>query len=291
MINFTLPEFYFNKDIIGFFTQLSKEKNNYFKYKVNFSSAYGNFPYAYWNGGYNNNLKNGVSYSEITNFFNNFKILPIRLNCSNICLEKNDLYDRYNNEILSIFENGINMIEFSNFEIYEILKEKYPFYNFILSKNCDFLCSLDINILNKINKSKDLYLISLPERFTLDKNFLTKIKKRSNIELTINPICNIRCGQYLNCQKNENFSQFNYQDINFYKNCQEKKSYENYFPYLSLEDIVNKYVPLGFHNFRINNVIDDNKDSLIMFLVNYFIKEEKKLEVYEKFFYYSRSLR
>ena len=61
MIYFTLPSFYFNFNIINKVMSLDKK---YYKFPVAFEAATGNFPYCYFNGGYNNNQGLGALYND-----------------------------------------------------------------------------------------------------------------------------------------------------------------------------------------------------------------------------------
>lgn len=284
IIYFTLPNFYFNLNINNFFYSLSKAKQEYFKLPIAFNCATGNFPYCYWNGGYNNNaiLKQEIGYKHFAEI-SQASFLPLRFNCANVLLQKEDFYDNMGNLILQLNENGSNTIEISNLELYLYLKEKYPTYRFVFSPQAELLYDITPEFINLIAKEDDFKIISLFEDKTLDLEFLEQINHRKKIELTVNPICNLQCPRYFDCQYYSHKTQYDYSFKNEYKNCNKSLTYQYRTPLISLEDIQNTYIPLGITHFRLSETICDSKDNLIIFLINYFIKEEYHDAVYQLF--------
>ncbi|MGF6375097.1 hypothetical protein M2140_000131 [Clostridiales Family XIII bacterium PM5-7] len=282
MIYFTLPSLYNNFEINDFFVNLSNYYSHFFKYKVVFSSVTGNFPFCYWNGGYNNNIDghNIATYEDFVSCAEEYSA-PIRFNCANVCLQENDVNDTMANLILSVNQTGSNSIELSNLEIYETLKKKYPEYTYVFSKEADLVFPMTPEIINIIDKECDFKLISLPEDKTTDMSFLEAISNPSKIELSVNTVCNKSCVKYKQCKMHEHQSQYDFSEVNNYKRCQEHSSYAERAPMITMDDIVAKYLPKGFNHFTLAEVISDSRDNLINFLVNYFIKDENKAEVYE----------
>lgn len=279
MINFSLPNFYFNFNVNNFIIKLNQTNSEYFKEKINFQYAYGNFPYAYWNGGYNNNMANDAFYHDFIRCPEE-SLVPISFNCSNIYLYENDYENTMMNLILKENENGINCIELSNIELYNFLIKKYPHYNYIFSKEADLLNPLTPEIINVL--SETFYMIQVPNNKYNDFNFLNEIKNKEKIEITINDKCSHFCQKYNLCKLHEHQAQYNFSGKNNYKNCKERKKYEDNF-LISLEDIKNIYLPLGFSHFSFDDVISDKqKDALLFAYVKYFIKEEYQILVLRK---------
>lgn len=273
MINITLPNFHYNYKIINFFTEVEKNFPQSFKYPTHFTYAAGNLPYCYWYGGYNINIANGPVYDDIIRCGQNIS-LPLRFNCSNICLTDDNLNDTLGNLILQHAETGSNIIELSNLAYLEYFQKKYPYYKYILSKNAQLLMPLDADNYNIIEKDSNLYLISLNEQHSCNLEFLKLLNNPRKYELQINSVCDCNCSNYMECQKLTHASQYNYSKFNHYKSCKNHKDYHLREPLLGLDNIINDYVPLGFINYNIADVINDNQDNLLVFLVNYFIKEE-----------------
>lgn len=276
MIYITLPNL-FNFYEINF---LKNIPDTYFKIKINFSTTKGNFPFCYWNGGFNNNKDDvKLSYYKISEYFNKINI-PVRLNCSNIYLNENDLEDSIANIILELGENGSNEIAISNISFYDILKEKYPNYKYIFSKEADLIYPFNEDIINLINENNIFKLIELPEYKIQDFNFLKKIKNKEKIELPINSICNINCINYKECLYHEHQSQYNFSLKNNFIYCN-KINKKNIF--LTFNDIKEKYLPLGYKHYSFLNSLFLSDAELINYIVNNFIKEEKQKEILEQY--------
>ncbi len=280
MIFFTLPNFYSNTKIINLFYNIHRNFPEYFKEDLVFSFATGNFTGCYWNGGYNNNNNKAALYEDFVKLVDLISI-PIRFNCANIFLEKKDFFDTMSNTILFLNENGSNEIEISNLELYYFLKERYPNYNYIFSKEADLLCPLTENIINLICEKNFFRLIQIPENKALDIDFLKKIKQKNKIELPIISTCNIGCLNKNNCQLSEHKNQYNYSIKNNYKLCNHNKGCHKNNPLITIEDIKEKYLPLGINHFYFPDIISDKKDDLIVFLIDYFIKQEYKENIYK----------
>ena len=66
---------------------------NSFKVPIKFIYTAGSFPYTYWNGGMNNNFGPGNNtYDTVIKYYQT-NLLPLRINCSNINLNKEDFND------------------------------------------------------------------------------------------------------------------------------------------------------------------------------------------------------
>ena len=280
MIYFTLPNFYFNYNINNFFYYISNQYKEWFKIPVAFSYTSGNFPYCYWNGGYNLNQGIGATYNDFINCTENTPI-PLRINCSNINLGLEDFDYTMANLILKCNENGSNIIELINLELYEFIHEKYPGYNFIFSKEISSLMDINEDIINMLIDEDIFKLINLDEKKSLDIDFIKKINKKDKIELTINSICDIDCPNFQKCKKLTHKIQYDYCNDDLYKTCAKIKSYHKNQSLISIDEINKIYKPLGIKYYRISDMISDKKDSLLIFLVDYFIKDEFKKDVYK----------
>ena len=278
MIYFTLPGFYQNFKINNFFIKLSLRDLDFFKTPVSFIACAGNFPYNYWNGGFNNCIEKGCIYNEIYDC-NKENGAPLRLNCTNIFLNSNDFEDSVANTILDICHDSSNLIEVSNLDLYKILKEKYNKYKFIFSKQANLIYPFNLNIINELNNKKYFEIVSLPNEFSKNLNLLKEINNPNTIELTVNSMCQT-CNNEKKCQYANHVNQYNYSMINSYLNCEKRYPYHRINPLITLEEIKDTYIPMGYKYFKIEEIFNNDKDNLFLFLLNYFIKEEYKEEVY-----------
>lgn len=229
MLNFTLPNFYNNYSLFSFMDYLIHEREEIFKCcDIAFKYTEGNYPYCYWNGGYNNNYGNGAFYSDINSIINSTNI-PLRLNCSNILLEENDYKNVFANLILSLNDTGSNVIELSNLQLMQYIEEKHPNYNFIFSKEAFLINGLTPEIVNCISSNEKIILVSLPEFYCDDLEFLKSLHNKSKIELVLNGKCPTNCNNYINCRLNVHKTQIDYSNKDVFQICQKNKKFQDNF--------------------------------------------------------------
>lgn len=282
MLYFTLPNAFINYDIINYFKYILEVSPEFFQEKesISFNYGEGNSPFCYWNGGQNNNNTGNVySYNKIINLVSKMGV-PLRFNCSNINLEETDYLNVLGNLILQLGENGSNVIEITNLNFMRYLKEKYPNYNFIFSKESFLLQELTPELINKINKYDNFLFISLPEYLNENFDFLNQIENKNKIELSVNPICDCSCKNYFNCHLNAHQTQYDFSKKNIFELCDynlgfQYESHKN----LNVKIIKEKYSSIGINHFYINDYFY-NKVDLAMFLIKFFIKDEYQLKVF-----------
>ena len=289
-INFSLPFFIQNLNFNNFLKQYLKkypEKARFLNSSID--SVYGNFAWTYWNGGINNNNGKISLYNDIF-MINNQSHIPIQLNCSNIFLENNDLYDTHMNVIFKLLENNGNLIELSNIQFYEFLSKKYPGYDYILSSNADLIHPFDENILNIIISQNVFKQIILPERLSLDNNFNTNLKNKNKYKIIILSKFihnNLSKEQEFILQEQKNQSLFSEKSI--YSTCDFLKTDIDIKKEIEL---IQYYISLGFSNFIIDEQPLYNLTLLNNNIIQLLIKEEYQLNfiqemeknIYDKFY-------
>ena len=154
-------------------------------------------------------------------------------------------------------------------------------YRFVFSKEADLIKPLTPEMIDMIHDKGYFKLISLPSRFTTDLETLKTLKVHRDIELTVNSVCNLKCQNYDSCRYNQHVYQYNYSNVNPSLTCAKCAPYEHSHILLSLEEIVEKYAPLGFTHYRFDEVIDSPQNSALTFFIHYFIKPEHQAQVYE----------
>ena len=276
MINFNLPDFYNNLKINTFFKNLSRLKQEYFKFPVNFYCFTGNLPYSFFSGGYNINKK----YEKMNTECINLQLdIPICFNCSNINLNENDFYDNKLKTILDNNKNGSNFIEISNFDFLKFLKNNYgKYYNYILSSEINLLKELTSEEINILLETDNFKYISLTQKQSMDFVFLEKIKQKNKIEILINSDCDMKCKNWDKCRIEQHDAIYEFSTKNSYQSCFYQSNTN-----IPIEVINEKYVPLGFNHFKLSSVGKTEKEYFI-FLLNYFIKEEYKIEVCKRYY-------
>ena len=277
MIYFTLQNFYENQKLNNILFIIHQQFIDSFKAPIKFIYTAGSFPYTYWNGGINNNFGIGNNtYDTVIKYYQT-NLLPLRINCSNINLNKEDFNDTIMNVILDLLNNSSNAIELSNLELYEYLYNKYPNFHYILSNNFNLINPLTPELINKLNEICDFYFIQIPLNKIKDFNYLKAIKNKKNIELPIGDICG-NCSNLDQCNIQEQIAQYNYSDSFTKMNCSKCLGLNGI---ISLEDIQKNYVPLGFHNFILPDYYDSKNNNMIKFFINYFIKDSDKSLIYD----------
>ena len=277
MIYFTLQNFYENQKLNNILFIIHQQFINSFKAPIKFIYTAGSFPYTYWNGGINNNFGIGNNTYDIVIKYYQTNLLPLRINCSNINLNKEDFNDTIMNVILDLLNNSSNAIELSNLELYEYLYNKYPNFHYILSNNFNLINPLTPELINKLNEISDFYFIQIPLNKVKDFDYLKAIKNKKNIELPIGDICG-NCSNLDQCNIQEQIAQYNYSDSFTKMNCSKCLGLNGI---ISLEDIQKNYVPLGFHNFILPDYYDSKNNNMIKFFINYFIKDSDKSLIYD----------
>lgn len=277
MIYFTLQNFYENQKLNNILFIIHQQFIDSFKAPIKFIYTAGSFPYTYWNGGINNNFGIGNNtYDTVIKYYQT-NLLPLRINCSNINLNKEDFNDTIMNVILDLLNNSSNSIELSNLELYEYLYNKYPNFHYILSNNFNLINPLTPELINKLNEISDFYFIQIPLNKVKDFDYLKAIKNKKNIELPIGDICG-NCSNLDQCNIQEQIAQYNYSDSFTKMNCSKCLGLNGI---ISLEDIQKNYVPLGFHNFILPDYYDSKNNNMIKFFINYFIKDSDKSLIYD----------
>ena len=277
MIYFTLQNFYENQKLNNILFIIHQQFIDSFKAPIKFIYTAGSFPYTYWNGGINNNFGIGNNTYDIVIKYYQTNLLPLRINCSNINLNKEDFNDTIMNVILDLLNNSSNAIELSNLELYEYLYNKYPNFHYILSNNFNLINPLTPELINKLNEISDFYFIQIPLNKVKDFDYLKAIKNKKNIELPIGDICG-NCSNLDQCNIQEQIAQYNYSDSFTKMNCSKCLGLNGI---ISLEDIQKNYVPLGFHNFILPDYYDSKNNNMIKFFINYFIKDSDKSLIYD----------
>lgn len=281
MIYFSLPSLYNHNHLLLKICDLNK-RLEVLKTPVQFIAINEFIPYCYLCGGININKDFILNYSDLQNQSEvHISILAKRLNFSNLYLNEKDLTDEYFNILLQFYGNNFsNWIEISNLSIASYLKNNNIPFHLVLSQNADILHPFNPDILNMIIEQDIFKLISLPTYFKYD---LKDINNRTKLELTVNNICqncSISCQQ--DCIQNEHSLIYNYSNISKFISCPNFLSYNNKDTTLiSIEDIQEKYLPLGITHYRLNHFpnIPNAFTDFIFFFVKYFIKDEYQFEI------------
>lgn len=284
-IKYILPDFLaFSRNEI--FMTLYRKFPHVLREKTEIYSFYGTFLNAIWNGGtYFFDYKNAsVSEMKKVRDFYNKRGIVITFTFTNSLLKEEHLNDEYCNQILEIFNNGMNEILVVSPLLEKYIRDNYPKYK------------INRSIINteKIPLVTDNYNLSVLQKFkNKDFDFLKSLseEEKQRTELLCDEICINDCPYKYKHYREYAYIQLNgckpknssgdYGECRFNEN--EKSSFiykriKNSKYYISYEDITKKYIPLGFQFFKLSGR-GNFEFSTTEFFIEYMIKPEYQMDV------------
>ena len=280
-----LFEFY---ELYRVFLPLLREHSEYFYEWCDIASIYGAPADCIWGGG-----RVGFGDNEpkkVLELLSEYGI-SARLTFSNSLLRKEHLSDRKCNSLCAMFENGRNtengVIVHSDL-LLDYLKHTYPRLYFV-SSTTKVLTDFN-DLVYELNRDEFRFVV--PD-FRLNKAFdkLASLsdKQKDKVEFLCNECCYFGCTERKSCYENVSRK-------NLGENCPEHeccspdqdKSYRfskamTNPGFIGIEDIKNKYLPMGFSNFKIEGR-SLGSAMILEFLLYYMIKPEHQLKVREEIY-------
>lgn len=284
-IKFHIPDFVNHFRLNLTLAEYMKRSPQAFRDNVKIGSVYGIFPSMLWNGGrfFMGECDPRIM-REIINQLNS-RGIPIRFTLTNPLIKMEHLSDPLCNAVLKAADNGLNeAIVFSPL-LEDYIRENFPDMP-ITSSTCkqiedyDELCA---------EMEKDYSLVVLDYNFNNDFEVLEKLPHKEKAELLINPCCTPHCTR-----RGDHYRYIGQSQIDLIEHmkkgmrythepyccaCMNKTLYQSVDSpvHISPEDIYEKYVPMGFCNFKIEgrSVPDVN---LLENYVYYMVKPEHRDE-------------
>ena len=280
-----LFEFY---ELYRIFLPLFREHREYFYEWCDIGSIYGAPSDCLWGGGRVGFGEN--NYREVIELMKEFNISS-RLTFSNSLLKEEHLSDKKSNFLCQIFENSSKIqngiIIYSDL-LMEYIKNRYPGFYFVSSTTKVITNWKDF--IDETNRKDFLYIV--PDfRFNRKYDLLDSLtpEQKKKVEFLCNECCWFNCKDRKNCY--ENVSRKNLGEKCPDHQCKAPDSNYGYVfskamknpGFIGVEDIKNKYLPMGFTNFKIEG--RSLGSALILeFLLYYMTKPEFQLEVREKIY-------
>ncbi len=211
--------------------------------------------------------------------------IPIRYTYTNMLLEKEDLSDPFCNYCLKAAHNGMNGVIVVSPLLEEYVRKNYPKMK-LISSTCKGIKGID-GINEELKKEYDMVVLD----YNLNNHFdeLEKITDKSRCEILVNehctPNCPFRAKHYRHLSENQKIFVKNTrlpkeQQIPLkpwdYKECKGGKNIyviRDFCTYVSPEDIWEKYVPMGFTNFKMEGRTEPIYN-LIELYCHYMVKPE-----------------
>lgn len=291
-VKFHLPGLRRNYPLNVMFIGLLKGHPEYFREGVKIASCFGEFPTSMWNGGRNSRADQctGDFINVVIKSLNDWGI-PVRFTYTNMLLEEEDLKDPYCNYCLKAAHNGMNGVILVSPLLEDYVRKNYPMMK-ITSSTCKQIKGVE-GVNAELKKGYDMVVLD----YNMNNHFeeLEKIEDKSRCEILINAACEPNCprrgAHYKHISENQknivkNMSLPREQQIPLKpwdcKYCvgtvQNVHTIKDFSTYVSPEDIWEKYVPMGFQNFKIEGRTDD-LFVVIEAYVHYMIKPEYQGEV------------
>lgn len=286
---FHLPGLRQNYPLNMLVLNLLKTKPDWFREGVKIASFFGEFPTSLWNGGRPSNYDQ-CDATFIRNVVKNINAqgVPVRYTYTNMLISEPDLADPYCNFCMEVADNGMNEVMIFSPVLEKYIREKYPSFK-LNSSTCK-----EIRDIDQVNEElkKDYYLVVLDYNFNNKFEELEKIEDKARCEILVNTLCKPNCPRrgdhYKNIAKNQRIMLKNrnhpkdkqiplepwhceYGEYNCIHTIQE------YSTYISPESIWEKYVPMGFNQFKIEGRTA-NLFSLVETYCHFLIRPEKQGE-------------
>lgn len=287
-VYFHLPGLFVFSTIYKNLLYLYRNEREKFNDWMEIGSIYGAPRIASWGGGRIPNTSEDTD-AGVIKYMKEFQI-PCRLTFSNNQIEEKHLNDIYCNYLLDAFYWEGNSIIVNSPILEKYIREKYPKYK-IISSTTKCLNGKD-SALNELNNNYEM--VVLDYNFNKDFDFIKSIPNKDKVELLINPVCAPGCTRrkehyiyisklLLHTLENDYEFECPYEATKFY---QAQKN-----PlFISVDDIKNIYIPMGFKNFKIEGRTT-GWDDLIEILLYYLIKPEYQLEIREKLYYGANTIK
>lgn len=288
-VKFHLPGLRYNFPLNMALVNMLKNEPDFFRPGVEIASFFGEFPTSLWNGG-RISVWDQCDAGFIQNVVKTINAagIPIRYTYTNPLLTHDDLQDEYCNFCMKAADNGMNEVLVVSPVLEEYIRAKYPGFK-INSSTCKEI--RDVDAVNA-ELEKDYQLVVLDYNFNNQFDLLEKIEKKEKCEVLVNAICMPNCPRrgehYRHMAEMERIALENRKlppdkqvPIEPWQcECLFKNTFydaRKYPTYVSPDDIWEKYVPMGFVNFKLEGR-NTNLFGLIDQYVHYLMKPERRDE-------------
>lgn len=262
-VRFHLPGLRQNFPLNMLLLSMLEKKPEYFREGLKIASCFGEFPMSLWNGGRkspDDQCDAGFIENAIRSI--NAQGVAVRYTYTNMLLNEEDLKDPYCNFCMKAADNGKNEVLVVSPILEAYVRKNYPGFK-VNSSTCK-----EIRDIDEVNRElqKDYHLVVLDYNFNNRFDELERITDKGRCEILVNAVCRPDCPRrgkhYENEAKNQmimlkNRTRTPDRQIPLspwhceYGDHNEFHTIQSYCTYVSPEDIWEKYVPMGFTNFKL----------------------------------------
>lgn len=279
---FHLPGLYEFYDFYREFLPVYFNHKEFFFDWCKIGSIYGAPKDCLWSGGRTSDAD--ASNKDVLDLTKEYKI-SARLTFSNSLLNETNLKDLKCNNLCNLFNDENNGIIIYSDLLLDYIKEHYPKFYFV-SSTTKVIINFE-GLLKELNNKDFKYVV--PD-FRLNKAFdkfeSLNQSQKNKMEFLCNECCYIGCKERKQCYENVSRKNLGLEpindvckapDLNYgYSFSKTKKNPS----FISLDDIKNKYMPLGFSNFKIEGR-GLGSALLLEFILYYMTKPEYQINVRE----------
>lgn len=259
---------------------------------VKIGSVYGCFPNMTWNGGrfIQGNMDPRIIREILSQF--NKRGIPCRFTLTNPEIKMEHLSDPLRNAILKAADNGMNEAIVFSPMLEDYIRDKFPDMP-ITSSTCKQIEDFDEL---SAEMEKDYSLVVLDYNFNNNFDVLEKLPHKEKAELLINPCCTPACKRRGDHYRSIGRSQIActqhmmkrtgtpYIPEPFECQCMKRTLYQTVDSplHISPDAIYNKYVPMGYGNFKIEgrSVPDVNiLENYIYYMVKPELRDKVRLDI------------
>lgn len=262
-INFHIPDFINHCRLNLLLLTLMQQHPEYFRDGVKIASVFGAFPPSLWNGGRNTvGVVDDEIIRQVTKAFNS-RGVPLRFTFTNPLIEEKHLGDPFCNKVMRMCDNGLNEVIVLSPILEEYIRKNYPSYK-ITSSTCKEIRNADEL---SAELEKDYHYVVLDYNWNNNFEFLETLPHKEKCELLINACCVPNCPRRGEHYRSIGETQIKYAEYMKTPPMMRKPTHFEDFKcpsmlrhiyqitdlptHISPDAIVEKYVPMGFNQFKI----------------------------------------
>lgn len=273
-VRFHLPDFSGRFKLNLLFADMLKNFPHYFREGVEIASFYGVFPPSMWNGGRTQGGVCDPNYVKAVIKAFNDRGIPLRFTFTNPVLEKKHLNDPFCNMVLNLANNGLNEAIVVSPLLEDYIRKNFPNYK-LTSSTCKRITDPE-----KLEEelSKDYSIVVVDYDLNNKFDILEKLPRKQDCELLVNACCEPGCPMRSEHYRTIGVMQIAYNEhirdnpnVPFNPNKFDKRNLEGcrfaqrgtfeirkLSTHISPDDIWEKYVPMGFEQFKIEGRTSSN---------------------------------
>lgn len=284
-MRFHLPSFTQHYSLNKMMIEYIRDTPEYFVDGLEIASVFGCFDGSIWNGGRGVGGEFDRKLTELViKTFDELKI-PLRFTFTNPLLTEEHLSDKNCNEIMKMADNGLNQVIVMSDILENYIRENYPNYK-ITSSTCKEIRDMD-GVNAELDKPYSLVVLDYNWNNKFDE--LEKIKDKARCEILVNALCQPNCprrGEHYKAigkvqidRCNAAYSavggNFTFKDFECPFMSRTVYDITGLSTYISPEAIKEKYIPMGFNEFKLEGRSAGDIEMLETYLF-YFSKPETR---------------